>query len=90
MVTALSVIHVKMIKPTKNGIQKFASDISQIRQLMENEPILTDIADAFRPNGGSSLPQTVKRIEGKIDKHLEWAAERDKELLEVRKKMGMA
>lgn len=67
VVAALSVIWRQAIKPILVGTRELASSIHKIATLMENEPILTDIVEAFRPNGGTSLPQTVTRIDHTVD-----------------------
>lgn len=64
---AWSVIWLKAIRPAKDRIVNFFEDVGSIKALMEQEPILSDIVAAFKPNGGSSLPQTIKRIEQKVD-----------------------
>ncbi len=54
---ALGVIWRVAIRPLVHGVNTIA----------EVAPILTGIAEEFKPNGGSSLRDVVNRIEGKAD-----------------------
>lgn len=67
IVTALGVIWRQAITPIIIGTKELAASIHAISQLIENEPILTDIVEAFRPNGGTSLPQTIARIDQTVN-----------------------
>lgn len=67
LVGAWQIIWKKGLKPTAKFIHNINELVDTSRDLLAVTPVLVDIAQEFKTNGGSSLRDVVNSIETKVD-----------------------
>ncbi len=85
MLVAWQTIWKRCLVPLGHAVLNINRLVETSTALLDVAPVLVEIADEFRPNGGSTLRDSVDRIEGKVDDAAtlvkaatdNWAGDRD-------------